>query len=55
MDVFARALKDLNREVRDERMRRARSWNAACAKPRRRVEELGRAWWPPWPGRGWVH
>ena len=53
MDVFTRALKDLNREVRDERMRRE-ILERRLRESEARVEELGRVV-SALSRQGWVH
>ena len=53
IDVFTRALKDLNREVRDERMRRE-ILERRLRESEARVEELGRVV-HALARQGWVH
>jgi len=53
IDMFSRALKDLNREVRDERMRREILERRLC-EAEARVEELSRVV-AALARQGWVH
>ena len=53
VDMFTRALKDLNREVRDERMRREILERRLC-EAEARVEELSRVV-AALARQGWVH
>jgi hypothetical protein len=53
IDVFTRALKDLSREVRDERMRRE-VLESRLREAEARVDELGRVV-AALARQGWVH